>query len=137
MNGNLNLKIYGITKVWPKWQVIIPKDCREGFDVKSGDNFSIVMIDKKAFGVLKLWLMNDKENCSKEKSDFEDFWRFQIWTKYQFVIPSGIRKELWINTKDNLLVIWKQKNKGKKWLWFIKTDNIEYLLDFIKDYAKT
>lgn len=132
MKDNLNLKIYGITKVWTKWQIIIPKDCREDFDIKSWDDFVLVMVDKKAFGIWKPRLQ--KQNFSKRL--IEKIWDIQIWTKYQFVIPSNIRTEYWIKPKDTLLVIWKQKAKWEEWVWFIKNDNIEYFLDFIKDYIK-
>lgn len=133
MKENLNLKIYGTTKVWAKWQIIIPKDCREDLNIKTGDEFILAMVDNQAFGIWRPLMKRNKE--THRHRCLEKIWEIQVWTKYQFVIPSILRKKLWIESENTLLIIWKQRAKWEEWVWFIKNDNIEYLLDFIKDYV--
>lgn len=128
MKKKLNLKIYWVVTVWPKWQIIVPKDCRSEFWITKSDNFEIVMVEKTAF-----WI---KLKCEFEDDEpiklIEDFWKVKIWTKYQFVIPLSIRKQLNIEPWDNLIVV----SKEKKWLWFIKNNEIEFLLEYIKKMTK-
>lgn len=123
----VSLKIYWVTTVWPKWQIIIPKECRGDFLVKTWEDFSIAMIDKIAF-----WIWKKKTiDCEKKKGIklIEDFWDISIWTKFQFVIPSCIRKELWIEPWENLIVIWR----CWEFIGFMKNDKIDYLTKYIKD----
>lgn len=136
MKWNLNLKIYWITIVWAKWQIIIPKECREDFKIQIWDEFDLIMSDKKAFGIWRWNIEREMKKDDPKFCNFENLWNLKIWTKFQFVIPCVIRKELWIESTDSLLVIWKRKNHKDEWIWFIKNDNIQYLLDFIQDYTK-
>jgi len=130
MREDLNLKIYWVTTVWPKGQIIIPRDVREEFNIMVWIEYVIVMMEKTAFWIwLSLTCNNSIDNDMKL---IEKFWSINIWTKFQFVIPCDIRKELGINPWDNLIVTWK----WKEWIWFIKNDKIEYLLDFIKENTK-
>ncbi len=124
MSKDLNLKIYWLTTVWAKWQVIIPKELRNDLNVKVWVEFKVFLVEKVAFWIL------EKNKIKKPKSilELENYWDINIGTKFQFVIPSNIRKKLNINPWDSLIVIWK----WWKWIWFIKNDKIEYLLDFIK-----
>jgi len=126
MNENIKLKIYWVVTVWAKWQIIIPKECRVDLDILVWSKYSIADIEQKAFA---LWI-NIKNIC-KENLWFklEEIWEVSIWSKYQFVIPSILRKELGISVWDNLITIWKEK----KWLWFIKNDNIDFLFEYIKE----
>ena len=131
---NINLKIYWVTTVWPKWQVIIPKECRCVFWVGIWSEFKVAMVDKSAFWIwIKEYLEKKIEKeIWKNFKLIEDFWDICIWTKFQFVIPAIIRKELWIKPWENLIVL----GKCRESLWFIKNDKIEYLLDYIKDVTK-
>lgn len=126
MNENIKLKIYWVVTVWAKWQIIIPKECRVDLDILVWSKYSIADIEQKAFA---LWI-NIKNIC-KENLWFklEEIWEVSIWSKYQFVIPSTLRKDLGISVWDNLITIWKEK----KWLWFIKNDNIDFLFEYIKE----
>lgn len=128
MKNNFNLKIYWITTVWAKWQIIIPKEARDDFDIIIWNEYELAMIDKKTFGI---WSTINYKILKFAKTLWliEKQWFVKIWTKFQFVIPNNVRKEIYIKTWDNLLVIWKLDHK---WLWFIKNDNIEYLFEYIK-----
>lgn len=130
MSKEIDLKIYWVTTVWPKWQVIIPKECRTDFEVKVWWEFEIIMLDKVAFWIWKKCEENCKKNGEAKLIEHKSF--LNIWTKFQFVIPATIRKELNIEPGDTLVSIWK----WKEWLWFIKNDKIEYLLGFIKEATK-
>lgn len=129
MKDNINLKIYWVTTIWPKWQVIIPKDGRNDLNISIWTQFWIALIDKKAFWI---WSVPDlKSEVNRDTWwlwNVQELWQIKIWTKFQFVIPNQIRKELNMLSWDTLIVLWK----SNKWIWFIKNDNIEYLLDFIK-----
>lgn len=126
MSENIKLKIYWVVTVWQKWQVIIPKECREDLDILVWSKYSIADIEQKAFA---LWI--NIKDISKENLWFklEEIWEVSIWSKYQFVIPSTLRKELGISVWDNLITIWKEN----KWLWFIKNDNIDFLFEYIRE----
>ena len=126
----LNLKIYGVTTVWPKGQVIIPKERRKVLNVKEWEEFKIVLVDNTAFWISISWDIHN--NCDLENKTIEFEGNVTIWSKFQFVIPSVIRTSLWITPKDNLVVIWK----WEEGIAFIKNDNIEYLFDYIKESIK-
>lgn len=127
MNDNINLKIYSITSVWLKWQVIIPKDSRIDLSINIWEEFEIVLVDNSAFGI---WRKKNMD-CEIDKNikNIEKKWNINIWTKFQFVIPAEIRKELWIESGDNLIIIWR----NNEWLAFVKNDRIDFLLDYIKE----
>lgn len=130
MEEELSLKIYGVTTVGPKGQVIIPKEMRNDFHIIEWLDFEIVLVDKSAF-----WLStheNILKECDKKQKIIESEGNITIWSKFQFVIPSNIRNELWISPKDSLIVI----GRGTVWMWFIKNDKIEYLLWYIKELSK-
>ena len=120
---NLPLKIYWVTTVWPKWQIIIPLDVRKDFNIDIWNNYDIAIIDNIA-----IWLKTINEiDISKEKFIIDERWEISIWTKYQFVIPADIRKQLEINPWDNLIILWV----SERWLWLIKNDNIDFLLNYL------
>lgn len=119
----LPLKIYWVTTVWPKWQIIIPLDVRKDFNIDIWNNYDIAIIDNIA-----IWLKTINEiDISKEKFIIDERWEISIWTKYQFVIPADIRKQLEINPWDNLIILWV----SERWLWLIKNDNIDFLLNYL------
>ncbi len=127
---NIGLKIYWVTTVWQKGQIIIPKECRDDFWIIIWSDFCVAMADKSAFWIWKMCAIEKEIKLWKKL--VEKFWDIKIWTKYQFVIAAPIRSELWIETGDSLIVIWRKN----EWLWFIKNDKIEYLLNYIKDVTK-
>ncbi len=120
---NLPIKIYWVTTVWPKWQIIIPSDVRADFGINIWNNYDIAIIDDIA-----IWLKTIKDiDISKEKFIIDERWEISIWTKYQFVIPADIRKQLEINPWDNLIILCA----SERWLWLIKNDNIDFLLNYL------
>lgn len=50
--------IYGTAKVGEKGQIVIPKDAREDFDIKTGDNVIIVGKEGKGIGIVKANALN-------------------------------------------------------------------------------
>lgn len=38
-----DLKLYGITNVWPKWQIVIPKEIRDKLKINPWDSMAIIM----------------------------------------------------------------------------------------------
>lgn len=126
MNHKINLKVYWVTTVWPKGQIIIPKDSRNEIKFQAWKDYELVLIDKMA-----LWLWMKNETTKKLKSNFnslEHIWPVSLWSKFQFVIPVKIRQLLNINPWDALVVIWK----SNEWLWFIKNDHIDFLFEYIR-----
>lgn len=118
-----SFKIYGVTSVWTKWQIIVPRETRRDFDIDIWDEFIIWVFKEIAF-----WIWRKKQN-DRVDNDFIDVWKIIIWTKYQFVIPSTIRNSLNILPWDSLVLIWKPW----QWVWFTKNDNIDFVFSFIKD----
>ena len=49
----INLKVVWTTTVWPKWQIVIPKEIRDTLDIKPWDNMVVLMKDWKYVGLVK------------------------------------------------------------------------------------
>lgn len=119
------LKIYWVTTVWTKWQIIIPLEARNDMSINIANTYEIAIVDDIA-----IWLETDKSFSDwyfEKEFKIIDSWKITIWTKYQFVIPADIRKTLNINSWDNLIILWA----AKRWLWLIKNDNINYVFDYL------
>ena len=67
------------------------------------------MIDKKTFGIGCQNTTPKLDFLLKSFRLIEPHGTIKLGTKYQFVIPSEIRKELGIETGDNLLVLGKER----------------------------
>ena len=130
MKTEMNLKIYGVVTIGPKWQVIIPKEARIDFDIKESQEFDIAIIDRIWFWI---WSKeNIEKECAMDNKTVEHEGSIKIWSKLQFVIPANVRNKLSIEPKENLLVI----GKWKVWMGFIKNDDIEYMLNYIKENSQ-
>lgn len=126
MKNPINLIIYGVTTVWPKWQIIIPKECRQDLDFEIWKEYQLVIIQDQAFWLWKSWIVLSK--YEKKFNKVREFWTISIGSKYHFVIPNEIRKLLWINVWDSLVVIWK----SNEWVGFIQNNKIDLVFDFIR-----
>lgn len=49
----INLKVVWTTKVWPKWQIVIPKEIRDTLDINPWDDMVVLMKDWKYIGLVK------------------------------------------------------------------------------------
>ena len=49
----INLKVVWTTTVWPKWQIVIPKEIRNTLDINPWDNLVVLMKDWKYVGLVK------------------------------------------------------------------------------------
>ena len=49
----INLKVVWTTTVWPKWQIVIPKEIRDTLDINPWDNMVVLMKDWKYIGLVK------------------------------------------------------------------------------------
>ena len=132
MNKNSqNLKIYWVTLVWTKWQIILPAECRKDFEIDVWDIFYIWTFKEMAF------VMSNDKICSEDSIwKFEEFIeneeQIRVWTKFQFVIPKQIRELLERETWNSIIVVWESWH----WLGFIKNDKIDFLLTYIKESFK-
>lgn len=52
-------KFVGIAKVGEKGQIVIPKEAREMFDIKPGDNLVILCDKEKGIAILKSEVLED------------------------------------------------------------------------------
>ena len=125
-----SLKIYSVASVWPKWQIILPLECREDLKIDIWNIFNIWRIENIAFVI-------SKEDLLK-KCFFGNFeTKIKVWTKFQFVIPVEVRNQLEIKPGDTLLIVWWSLSIiWKKWngIWFIRNDKINFLFHYIKKY---
>jgi AbrB family looped-hinge helix DNA binding protein len=51
-----DIKLYWTTTIWPKWQLVIPKEIRDKLDLKAGDSMSIILKDDKF-----IWILRNKD----------------------------------------------------------------------------
>ena len=86
------------------------------------------MIDRKTFGIGSAKPSITMDLLLKNFRQVESQGFIKIGTKYQFVIPSFVRKELGIQTGDYLLVLGKERGLG-----FIKNDNLEFIFEYLKN----
>lgn len=52
-------KIFGICKVGEKGQIVIPKEAREMFSIKPGDNLILLGDKNKGIGIVKAEIFED------------------------------------------------------------------------------
>lgn len=50
------LKIVGVATVWPKGQIVIPKEIRSSLDIDTGDSFVVILKDSKY-----IWLVRNED----------------------------------------------------------------------------
>ena len=62
-------KFVGITKVGEKGQIVIPKEAREMFDIKSGDSIIVLCDKKKGIALLKAAVIEDLSDKVFPKGD--------------------------------------------------------------------
>ena len=100
-----SLKIYSVASVWPKWQIILPLECREDLKIDIWNIFNIWRIENIAFVIFKEDSENNESFASLPEKDeknilkkdllkkcfFGNFeTKIKVWTKFQFVIPVEI-----------------------------------------------
>ncbi len=51
-----SLKLCWFATIWPKWQIVIPKDIRDIMNIKTWDKFVLVVKDGKY-----LWLVQNED----------------------------------------------------------------------------
>jgi len=49
----IDLKVVWTTTVWPKWQIVIPKEIRDKLDIKSWDTMVVLMKNWKYIWLVK------------------------------------------------------------------------------------
>ena len=47
------MKLCWVSSVWPKGQIVIPKEIRETLWIQAGDSFAIVLKDNKYIGLVR------------------------------------------------------------------------------------
>jgi AbrB family looped-hinge helix DNA binding protein len=49
----IDLKVVATTTVWPKWQIVIPKEVRDKLNINTGDNMVVLMKNWKYVWLVK------------------------------------------------------------------------------------
>lgn len=47
------MKLYGTTTIWPKWQIVIPKEARDRLNLNPWDSVTIITKDDIAVAIIK------------------------------------------------------------------------------------
>jgi AbrB family looped-hinge helix DNA binding protein len=47
------MKLHGTTTVWPKWQIVIPKEVRDILNISPWDSVALITKDDKAVAIIK------------------------------------------------------------------------------------
>lgn len=54
--NSCEMKLYGTTTIWPKGQIVIPKDIRDKLDLKPGDSMTVLLKNDKF-----IWLVRNQD----------------------------------------------------------------------------
>lgn len=68
-NNCLNMKLYWVVTVWPKWQIVIPKEIREKLKINTGDSLAIILKDEKYIWLIKNEDISDLYKYIKSEDD--------------------------------------------------------------------
>lgn len=52
-NKHCNMKLYWIVTVWPKWQIVIPKELREKLNLETWSSLAVILKDDKYMWFVK------------------------------------------------------------------------------------
>lgn len=52
-NKHCNMKLFWIVTVWPKWQIVIPKDLREKLGLETWSTLAVILKDDKYMWFVK------------------------------------------------------------------------------------
>lgn len=47
------MKLHWTTTIWPKWQIVIPKEARDMLNLNPWDSVTIITKDNKAVAIIK------------------------------------------------------------------------------------
>jgi len=62
------IKLCWVSSVWPKWQIVIPKEIRETLWIGPWDSFAIVLKDSKYIGLVRNQDMQELMSYMKTES---------------------------------------------------------------------
>lgn len=51
--NSCDIKLCGVTTIWPKWQVVIPKEVRDTLNLEKWDSLAILLSRWKFIGLVK------------------------------------------------------------------------------------
>lgn len=51
--GICKMRLHGTTTVWPKWQIVIPKEVRDILGISPWDSVALITKDDKAVAIIK------------------------------------------------------------------------------------
>ena len=108
--------LYAAVKVGDRGQIVIPKEARDHFNIKAGDDLIIVGDLKKGLGITTHELMKKIEKHHPKKKHEEEKGKYLFGTvkcgeSYQIVIPKEARLLFKIEPGTKLLVL-GDINKG-------------------------
>lgn len=52
-NKKCEMKLYWTTSIWPKWQLVIPKEVRELLWLNTWDSITVVVKDDRFIGLVR------------------------------------------------------------------------------------
>jgi len=61
------IKLYWTTTIWPKWQLVIPKEIRDLLQISPWDSMTIMLKDNKFIWILKNDDLKDLINYLKNE----------------------------------------------------------------------
>ena len=53
MTDKCNMRVISTTSVWPKWQIVIPKEIRDKLNINTWDNMVVLLKDDKYIWLVK------------------------------------------------------------------------------------
>jgi len=66
LNNKCKFKLYWTTTIWPKWQIVIPKEIREKLWINPWDNVIVLLKNDKFIWIVRNDDMSELMNLIKQ-----------------------------------------------------------------------
>lgn len=53
MEKKCDIKLYWTVTIWPKWQIVIPKEIRNKLDLETGNSITVLVKNDKFIGLVR------------------------------------------------------------------------------------
>ena len=136
---NRPFRIVWLQQVWPKWQIVIPKEAREILELETWTELSVILKDNKHIWIVKNTNLSNFLNCMMNikwhAEMFKIVWVVQLWPKWQIWIPKEARDSLSLTPWTDIATILISKD-GMNVMWLIRNNDLQDFFNHVKQLTK-